>query len=126
MTGRQAERHFITSGVAERNRNKLGAVARLHAHQYRVLASLMKRHQFLAHIVRLGHPLAGNIEDDVARLHAVLGCRPVRVDACHSDALIAGAAHFAGRGQGQTEPRGAVIVVAVILRSARIRSCAPC
>src|SRR5580704_237811 len=96
-----------TLRVAERKRDELGRVAGLHPPQHRVLAGLVEVRGLLVDIGRIGDRLAGDIEDDVAALHAVIRRLAVRIDRGHRDALVAGADRV-GRSKGQAETGRAV------------------
>ena len=67
----------IRSGLAEPQRNELRRVARLHAHENRALAILLRVFERAADIGRIGNLLAADLENDVAGLDALVGGKKV-------------------------------------------------
>src|SRR5262249_15481405 len=70
----------IRSGLAEPQRNELRRVARLHPHENRALAILLRVFERAADIGRIGNLLAADLENDVAGLDALVGGNPVGID----------------------------------------------
>src|SRR5262249_3613554 len=67
-------------GLAEPQRNEPRRVARLHPHENRTLAILLRVFERAADIGRIGNLLAADLENDVAGLDALVGGNPVGID----------------------------------------------
>src|SRR5262249_34718910 len=86
----------IRSGLAEPQRNELRRVARLHAHENRALAILLRVFERAADLGRIGNLLAADLENDVAGLDALVGGNPVGIDLGNHNAFGAAAGDLAG------------------------------
>src|SRR5262245_43576850 len=86
----------IRSGLAEPQRNELRRVARLHPHENRTLAILLRVFERAADIGRIGNLLAADLENDVAGLDALVGGNPVGIDLGNHNAFGAAAGDLAG------------------------------
>ena len=95
----------IRSGLAEPQRNELRRVARLHPHEDRTLAVLLRVFERAADIGRIGNLLAADLENDVAGLDALVGGNPVGIDLGNHHAFGAAAGDLAGGYDGEAEAR---------------------
>src|SRR5262249_23309893 len=86
-------------------RNELRRVARLHPHEDRTLAVLLRVLERTADVGRIGNLLAADLENDVAGLDAVVGGDPVGIDVGNHHAFRAAAGDLAGGYDREAEPR---------------------
>src|SRR5262249_20640333 len=93
------------SGLAETQRNELRRVARLHAHENRALAILLRVFERAADIGRIGNLLAADLENDVAGLDALVGGNPVGINLGNHNAFGAAAGDLAGGYDPEAEAR---------------------
>src|SRR5262249_2913067 len=78
--GRRATVPPIRTSLAEPQRNELRRVARLHPHEDRTLAVLLRVLERTADVGRIGNLLAADLENDVAGLDALVGGNSVGID----------------------------------------------
>src|SRR3979490_545261 len=67
----------IGLSFGEPDGDELRLLARLHPHKDRALAVLLRLAQGAAHVHRIGHLLAADLENDVAGLEALTGRKPI-------------------------------------------------
>src|SRR6516225_5509398 len=93
------------SSLAEPQRNELRRVARLHPHEDRTLAVLLRVLERTADVGRIGNLLAADLENDVAGLDALVGGNSVGIDLGNHHAFRAAAGDLAGGYDREAEPR---------------------
>src|SRR6516162_7006734 len=93
------------SSLAEPQRNELRRVARLHPHEDRTLAVLLRVLERTADVGRIGNLLAADLENDVAGLDALVGGNSVGIDLGNHHAFGAAAGDLAGGYDREAEPR---------------------
>ncbi len=108
----------IGSASAEPQRNKLRRIARLHPHEDRALAVLLRLVQAAAHVGGVGDPLAADLQDNVTSLEAVLRRNAIGIYLCNHHAFRATARDLPGGSKGEPEPGD---VAAVGCRGIRCR-----
>jgi hypothetical protein len=89
------------SGSASANwqGHEFDPVSGFDAHQNSVFALATKIAEIASDLVRAGHGLAPDLEDDITNLDAPLGRWPARIDIGHDHALLAAPADLSGRRQ---------------------------
>src|SRR3954471_8725480 len=104
------------SGSTEPYCQELRSFARLHAHQHRALAVLLRVADHRADLCSRSHLLAADLEDHVAGLEAVLGREAVGIHIGDDHAILAAAGHVARRSEREAEARnrGAGATVALV------------
>src|SRR5947207_8330242 len=97
--------HVPNSRTPERDREVAHALARLDPHQHGPLAFAARIGQRLAHVGWLRNRLSGDVENDVARLEAVIAAGTARIDRGDHHAFAAGAGDLSGRCEAQAKLR---------------------
>src|SRR5436190_23060982 len=97
------------------DREEARVVARLDAQKDCPFAAGPRICEGLAHLLRCGHALPSDIENDVTVLEALRRRRTIRIDLCHDDTFGPRACHLAGWSEREAELRhiGAVAVLTI-------------